>query len=251
MSDLQNTGTTEPVDIQTVESTVIPEVVEPEKVAEDTPAKTPEQIRIEELEREAKAKQRRIDRLTREKYERQARQEVAPTPEPEQQEPRYTEQDVDRIAAEKVARLQANQRANAIASEGEQLFPDFGDKVRAVTEEIALFDAKGLPTPFMEVVYDSDKPAAVLNYLGENPDEVAEIAAMSPARQARRIAQIEAKLDTKPAATTPKPAPKVSAAPEPIKPVKAAAQSDEPDINDTAAWIAWSNARDQSRRKKR
>lgn len=225
-------------EIKTGDAAVTPEVAEPEKVEE--PASKAEESAEQ---RALKAAQRRIDRLTRDKYELRARLEQSASRQPGQevaQEPRYTEQDIERVAAARIAAQQATERANSIASDGEKSFPDFGKKVRTVMEELPLFDAKGLPTPAMEAIYDAERPAALLHYLGEHPDIAAELADLTPVRQARRIALIERDLPapkTADAAKTPSP---VSKAPAPLKPGRPSSTSvKSPGDMSDAEWAAW------------
>jgi len=199
--------------------TETPEVVEPETTESEQPQKTPEQLRIEQLEREAKAKQRRIDRLTREKYEsRQVQPQQQPTQ--EQQEPKtLTPEDVEREVQNRLERERVNQRANDIAAKGEKEFKDFGEKVRIASEALPLFTQAGKPTAAMELIADCDKPHAVLHYLGDNPEIAEELADLTGVRLAKRIAQIESE------ASKPKSAPQPSKAPKPIEPGKPSAQT--------------------------
>lgn len=226
--------TPESIQIQTGDTAETPEVAEPEKAESDKPNEESAESRA------LKAAQRRIDRLTREKYELRARIEqtqARPPTQEQEQEAKYTEQDIQRVAEERLAAKQATDRANSIASEGEKSFPDFAVKVRTVMEELPLFDNKGMPTPVMEAIYDADKPAALLHYLGENPEIAAELAELSPVRQARRIALIERDL---PEPKESKPQSNVSKAPAPLKPGKPSSVSvKSPDAMSDAEWAAW------------
>lgn len=213
MNDVQ-VATPEATEIPSGASVENPEVTQPES-REGTPSKTPEQILKEEFERKERAMQKRIDRLTREKYQSRAQSQEPAQHEQAHEEPRYTEQDVRREAERQVRVREVTERANAIADEGLKSFKDFGEKMAVVLSELPLFQNDGLPTPAMEAIADTDKPAAVLHYLGENPDIAAEIADLSPARQALRIARIETQLASKPAPTA-----SVSKAPAPITPGK-------------------------------
>lgn len=228
----------DPSEIQSGDAAVAPEVAEPEKI-EDSAPKAEESAE----QRALKAAQRRIDRLTREKYELRAKLSQPasqPTEHESAQEPRYTEQDIERIAAERIAAKQATERANSIASDGEKSFPDFGEKVRAVMDELPLFDAKGAPTPAMEAIYDAERPAALLHYLGEHPDIAAELADLTPVRQARRIALIERDLPAPKTADAAKPPSPVSKAPAPLKPGRPSSTSvKSPGDMSDAEWAAW------------
>lgn len=246
-------GTPEPTEIQPGAATETPEVVDPEKSAEpETPVEKSEaEILREEFARKERQMQRRIDKLTKRVHETPYQQPTQTQQQPDQEpeQPRFTEQDVQRKAAEMLESERIAQRANDIAANGEKEFQDFGGKVRAVMSEVELFDRSGRMTPLMEVIAEADKPHAILNYLGENPDIAGEIADLSIARQARRIAQIEAELSRP---KDPPPPKAVSKAPKPIEPVKPGGRaSDEPPIEDTKAWIEWSNKQDALKRTRR
>lgn len=246
-------GTTEPTEIQTVVATESPEVVEPGKdaEAEQKAEKTEAEILREEKARIERQMQRRIDKLTKKLNEVSYQQPVQQQAQQQGQdadEPRYTEQEVQRKAAEMLEVRTIAQRANDIAASGEKEFADFGDKVRAVMSEVELFDQRGRMTPLMEIIAEADKPHAVLHYLGSNPEVAEELAALPLAKQARRLTQIEAEL----AKPKEPPAKQVSKAPKPIEPVKPAGRaSDEPPIEDTKAWIEWSNRQDALKRSRR
>lgn len=72
------------------------------------------------------------------------------------------------------------------------------------------FDELPLTRQIAEALVESDAPAKLMAYMAGNPEEVARIAGLSPARQAAEIGKLEARLAA---------APKPSAAPPPIKPI--------------------------------
>jgi len=166
--------------------------------------------------------QKRIDRLTREKYQLKAELDVIKRQldggqtrsngvdrnqfESDQD---YIEAVVEQRLAEKEARLEGERSAKK------------RDKIFAEAEKLGDFDreefAEVTITPVMaEAIMESDVAAQLVLYLNNNPDEADDIAALPKARQAAAIGRIEARLegDTKPAKAVSK-----SAAPEPIKPV--------------------------------
>ena len=129
----------------------------------------------------------------------------------------FSEADIERIATERAADI-ARQRAigekvGRVLREGTKL-DGFNAAVDAVAEVVPFTDQKGKPTPFIEAVLDSDEPVALLKYLGDNPDEAEDLAALSPAQLGRRLAKLETKLASAKKQT--------SAAPAPIKPVAGA-----------------------------
>lgn len=224
------------------DAAVIPAVAEQVSEVPEQKAEKPE---VSDEAKKLQAMQRRIDRLTRDKYEMKAQLETRQPPKvetpPEQTRPLTQEEfdkAVERRAAEKAQLDAVKARADAIAEAGEKAFKDFGEKVRTVFQELPLFDRNGHQTPVMEAIADCDKPEAVLHYLGSNPDEAAEIAELTPARQARRIALIEQSLNAKPETTKTK-----SEVPKPLRAEKPAAAKGAPDPSDTAAWIRYENAR--------
>lgn len=104
------------------------------------------------------------------------------------------------------------QKRHKAFREKEQAFaaahPDYEDVAKAehvpITKEMA------------EVIIESDEAPAIAYYLGQNLEEAAAIAQMSPLAAARAIGRIEAKLSAKPPVQTAIPAKTVTKAPEPI-----------------------------------
>lgn len=110
----------------------------------------------------------------------------------------------------------------------------FVEKVTAFRADHPDFDqvvgnpALPLTQQVLDVVIDSDEPAAIAYYLGNNPQEAAAIAQMTPAQIGRAIGRIEAKLSAPlaaPAAAR-QPEPKtVTRAPPPVTTLSGAAPS--------------------------
>jgi hypothetical protein len=191
---------------------------------------TPEQKTIRAL-------QRRIDRLTAGKgaASREAellREQLAQV----QQKPGQDDEpkaidpsEIDRLASEKAKVLHQQQtiatRSAAVITAGKKL-PGFDAAVNAVAEEVPFTDRKGAPTPFIEAVLDTDEPAKVLHWLGNNPDEAAQFANLSPVQIGRRLAKIEERISREAKANT-------SGAPKPLEAVKGAGGGSK-DITDTS-----------------
>lgn len=226
------------------------EVAQPKEEGQE-PAKEPS-----EADRALAAKQRRIDRLTRERYEErgamnarfaelEARLNAREQPSDPVPSQGLTQQDIERRATEIASAQRFNDRCNDIVARGQKsMGEEFTKAVSVLNEEGALFSQNSKPTPLLEAILDSDAPEALIAHLGKNPDLAAELADLSPLRQAKRIGLLETEI-ANPKAREPSRAPKPL---EPVKPV--ASSSDEPDINDTAKWIAWSNRQDAKKRKR-
>jgi len=84
------------------------------------------------------------------------------------------------------------------------------------------FDSLPLTTAIAAAVVDSDIPAQLMHYMASNPDEVAEISKLSPARQAAAIGRMEAKVAQSPA---------ISKAPPPLKAVGTRGSSGSNDLS--------------------
>lgn len=205
-------------------------------------------------EKEAKALRRRVDRLTKARYEGEARarqleeelqryRAQQPQDQHGQDSPRQLgPQDVERQAREIVAAERFNAKCNEVARLGDEQYPDFGEKLKELGNEATLFNKDGRPEPLMEAILDVDDPAALIYHLGANPDVAAEIAELSPRQQVRRLAVIELQLKSAPKEQKPAsaPAPAVTKAPPPIQPNRSASGqfTKDPDAMTDAEWWA-------------
>jgi flagellar motor protein MotB len=176
--------------------------------------------------------QRRIDQLTREKYEERRQseslaQQLAQYQQPtEQQSP--SAPDIDKLVEQRLAEKSFNEACNRVFQEGVKADPKFEQNLRT------LQSVGEVSKDFLEVVTDMDEGHKVLNYLGANPDEADAILSLPPLKQARALAKLEASI-SKPAS-----APPVSKAPPPISPVGSKAAPVVPDsFATTADYIAW------------
>ncbi|MDF8361930.1 hypothetical protein [Achromobacter anxifer] len=236
---MENVSQAAPVEAAQIHSTD-PATIAPAQAEPGAPEGNadPQKPELTPAEREARALKRRVDRLTREKYETQAElQQLRQRPaEPQDDATQLTEQEVNR-RAQQIAEARAfNDRCNEVDRVGRKEFPDFSAKFAELSAEIPTFTEKGA-TPFMEAILDSDNPAALIHHLGSNPDLAAELADLTPRQQVRRLALIEHEMGAKELP------PKTSSAPKPIQPVKPAATAAGPDPSkDPEAWIAWRNA---------
>jgi len=230
---------TEQATVEVVSTEVIP-------ANEAAPATLPDEPEVKvdekatETEKVSKALQRRIDRLTREKYQLRAENEQLRAPRQAEQDSQPDERDVETRAQEIARELtevkEFNKHCDDVYEKGMKASKKFADAFKEFSEEIGgAFDAQGKPSNVMSAVLDADEPHKLVIYLADKPELAAELADLTPARQIRRIAQIEKEMGE---VTIPKP----SNAPKPAQPVKAATGSDsEPDPKDTKRWIEWEN----------
>lgn len=168
-----------------------------------------------EAEKEFRRMQRRLEKAQRNNYKLHAElEQLRSQPRQEQTEHEQPTEDRIRQEAKRMVEIERiNARCDDIVAEGVKKFKGFDNSVKAIQEEAPLFDQRGAPTALLEAVLDADKPAELLHYLGSNPDLAAELADLSPVRQAKRIGQIELEM---------REAKKPSGAPKPLEPVKQA-----------------------------
>lgn len=168
---------------------------------------------------------KRIDELTREKYDAQRErdywreQAIRNQRQPEQRQEQASQQDEASdeptmeqhgwdVAAytkalydwHKQRDTKAAQKAKEAESQQERA-KRYQDSVQAFAETHPdFYDVfhGGLPVsePMAEAITETDNPAAIAYYLGQNPEEAARIAAMSPTGASRAIGRIEAKLES-------------------------------------------------------
>ena len=168
--------------------------------------------------------ERRLGRVTAARYQaeaeaRQLREQLArfeqqAQPQGEEQSQR---QQVDpyRLAEEIATAKLVTDKSNSTFHDGVKTYGEsFKASVANVIEEAGpLINERGFPTALGEAVLDSEKPAALLHYLGKNPDVAESLQGLTAAQLGRRIAAIEQKMTS--------PEPRRSNAPPPLEPVKA------------------------------
>ena len=232
------------------------EVATPEVgVQEPQDAKEEVKPQLSPAEKEAAAKQRRIDRLTRERYQRDAeneqlRREVEQLRNrPDEQQDNSTGQRLTDDQARRAIEVRARelvetqsiyQKTDVVSKKlekalGADLDDFYGDIKAAGVSGVSL----------VRSAIELDSPAEVLAFLGKNPDEMDKVLDMNPNKQATYLGRIEARIEAE-KKQTPR-----SSAPTPLTPVKGSASSNEPDMANTAAWIKWSNERDALKNKRR
>lgn len=224
------------------------------------PEKTAEQREMARL-------RRRIDSLTRQKYELRAA--VSPAQQQQQQQ-QNTEADDDEPVSMTRAELQRH-----IAEQAKQLAPALtqqqavADRRQGIVTSLAkewgaekfdtlasdlddvfggLADRSGMPKPATDAIFESDNPKGLIEYLTDpdNVEEAERIATMSPIQAGRAIARIEDKITA--AGKAGKPKPSSAAAPLEAPRNGAGKTSSMPDPSNTKAYIVWANAQEQAKR---
>ena len=213
-------ATTEPVATPQGET---PAPAEVQKEAE--PAKTFTQAELDAIVQKEKAKAARIAesramKARIEALERNLQQQAQPS-----QQPQNTDRptranfasDDDYVEAMADWKLEQRDKATRAARETQQR-TELANRTEAVYSEAErlpgfdrdAFDSLPLTPAIAAALVDSDVSAKLMHYMAQNPEEVAKIANLPPARQAAAIGRMEAKVDV---------APPVSNAPPPMKPV--------------------------------
>lgn len=226
--------------------------------AEQQKEKTAEQ-------REMARMRRRIDSLTRQKYQLQA----AATPAHQQQQQHADENDDEPVSmtrsemqrhiaeqAKQLAPALTQQRAVAEKREGivASLEKAWGaEKFNTLASDLddvfdGLADRSGAPKPATDAIFESDNPKGLIEYLTDpdNVEEAERIATMSPTQAGRAIARIEDKIAA--AGKAGKPKPSNAAAPLEAPRNGAGKTSSMPDPSNTKAYIAWANAQERAQR---
>lgn len=196
--------------------------------AEARPVKTAEQRELESLRRKNTKHERSNYRLHQEMEQLRAR-----LPEP-QGEAQPGQVDPVALADHIATAREVAKQSNDVVKEGQKRFAaTWAASLAAVLDEAGpLIDSKSmLPTPLGEAILDSKDPSALLHHLGSDPSLAAELADLSPAKLGRRLAQIEAQMET------PKPKP-ASNAPPPINPLNGNASPNvfDPETSDFASY---------------
>lgn len=241
---------------------------QPEPAPEtQTDVDTTEQAKTNDDEdhRVPKGVQKRIDRLTQEKYrlraelemlrrgqqpqqqqeQRQVEQQAAPKLEQYQSIEEYLDALADFKAAQKADKVfkerEAAERQSRQQSEQAKLHEGFTkqtEDARAVYDDFdEVVDNPDLPISqaMAEAIMRSKNGADVAYYLGKNPDEAFRLASLDPFSAAVEIGRIAAGI------VRPQPR-KASAAPPPIQPVGSRATPvTDPDKMSTDEWLKWRN----------
>lgn len=203
------------------------------KAAEEKKPQTPWfQTRIDKLTAEKYEKAREVENLRAELAAARNTGRVAEGAAPEAANGAPTTQaEIERLADQKARQITAEQRfneaCNSVYTKGTEEYTDFKDAV-------ATLNMVGVTTPeFLSIVTDMPEAHKILHHLGNNPDDAARIAGLSPTKQAYELARIEASLGVKKSVP-------ISKAPAPISTIdgrgKAMAALDDPKIP-TDKWM--------------
>lgn len=246
----------EPAETQAVavESTETEQPAEPsEKAEEPKKEKTPEEREIARL-------RRRVDSLTRQKYELKA---VAPQRQDTQasdDEPvtlsraelaKYVSEQAKQLAPEMNQQQAEIERRQGVVSSlakswGQEKFDELANELDDAFG--GLTDSRGAPKPATDAIFEADDPKAVIEFLTDpdNADEAERIARLSPIQAGKAIAKIELKIAEAKSKAKPKP----SNAPSPIESVRGGGvvPNGMPDPSNTKAYIAWANAQERASR---
>lgn len=223
-------------------------VVEPEVVVAETegdpPVDPPVVAATPEPEPKPAVPDWRIDQVTKlrsKARELQAELDRYKAQAPADPAPRPAAEEIDRLANERAQTLAAQAAFNAqcdqVAQAGQKAYPDFQQKIHALTQLIDQSDPESRQSynRFLEVAIATGEGEKLLHQLGSAPDEAARLMGLSPVRMAVEMAKM---------ATAP--SPQVSSAPKPINPLTNRGISHEaidpadPDRADrlsTAQWI--------------
>jgi hypothetical protein len=178
------------------------------------PAKTGEQLRIDELTRRLRETERRYERVLRIAESNRPSQ---PTPPQPAQEPRktlkdfnfdeaaharYLEERVSQVADKVVEAKLSERQKQLAAAERQAKFEakerDFAKTVEDYDEVTEIGDPNApnwvCSEPMAEVIEESDEGPALKYYLAQNPDEALKLYRMSPAQAGRAMALLETRL---------------------------------------------------------
>jgi hypothetical protein len=223
----------------------------PEITAPETQVETQAEPESEEDkgDKAIKAMQKRIDRRTRDLYAERAQREQLEREVAALRQPKdpaeTTEVDVEALATKKAAEIaeqrDISQRVQSMLANGKAL-EGFEGAVSTAVEDLGLLDSKGKPTALLKVFLEADAPHEVLYHLGRNPDVAGEFDGLTPTQAARRLAKLEVELEKAKA-------PKVSAAPKPLKPVNGGSTSEpDPSAMTDKQFAAWRKQQIAARR---
>ena len=183
--------------------------------------------------------QKRIDELTREKWEARRAADAATalaesmrnrqseTGETKPAQPADIEALVTRRAAEMREVEAFNEACNTTYRKGKESLPDFDEAVKGY-QLLGGLDGK---RDFLEAVNSLPNGSEIFYHLGKNLDEGAHVLSLTPVKMALELTKLSQKLSK---------APPVSKAPAPIKPLGGAATHDgDPMKMSTSDWIKW------------
>lgn len=224
--------------------------------------KTPEEREIARL-------RRRVDNLTRQRYERDAQlqqlqtqqpsrnnvdQHESQDDEPVQLSKRELQDLIDKRAKELAPTIKQQDAEiehrkavvqNLSKAWGQEKFDSLASDLDAAFEGLA--DRSGKPKPATDAIFESEDPASLIEYLAdpENAEEAEAIARMDHLKAGRAVAKLELKLAAQKDDARPQP----SKAPQPLEPARGKGTvNTAPDPKDTKAWMKWANEQERKSR---
>jgi predicted RNase H-like nuclease (RuvC/YqgF family) len=252
----------QPVADQLDQSTESTQEAQEAKEQPEKKEKTPEEREIARL-------RRRVDSLTRQRYERDAQlqqlqsqqpsrnngdQHESQDDEPVQLSKRELQDLIDRRAKELAPTIKQQDAEiehrkavvqNLSKAWGQEKFDSLASDLDAAFEGLA--DRSGKPKPATDAIFESEDPASLIEYLAdpEHAEEAEAIARMDHLKAGRAIAKLELKLAAKKDEAKPQP----SRAQPPIEPARGRGTvNTAPDPRDTKAWMKWANEQERNSR---
>jgi len=218
--------------------------------------------------------QRKIDRLTREKYELEAKLQAAlakpaggEKPEPAaaaandgkpqaenfDTHDEYVEALVDWKANQREAAKREQEQRDSETKKQQATVDSWNQRVEAARKAHADYDDVmadadvELPPLVVDALMDSDHGGELAYWLASNREEAERIAKLSPVAAVRKLGEIEAGLRSTPSSPQPKP---VTKAPKPVTPVAAGTASPVPSSSDldTDDFAAYEQARRRTKK---
>ena len=239
-----------------IEETQEPEQEQPKEETEQEKYSKRVQKRIDKLEWEKNEERRRAYALEQELEQLRSGKQQQKQPESHQGQPspddfpagRYDPDYLVALTEYKIQQSIDNLQKSANVSEQRKLIELQQEQARQTHDDYDDVTAELLEHPlandpvFNEAILSADNVASVAYYLGKNPDELENLAAIrnNPSKMLKAIGRIEAKLESQPTLAQQKKA--VSNAPKPVSPVGSA--KPEPSIKDPSnmtqsEYIAW------------
>jgi len=175
--------------------------------------------------------QKRIDQLTREKYEarrqlEEAQKLIADHLKGDEGDRSSAPQDIDQLVNQRLSEVRFNDACNRVYQEGKKEFQDF-DASLAAFQQLG-----GLPQEFLHAVVDQPDSHKLLYTLSKDLNEAYRILSLPAFQQGRELERLSAKAA--------KPSKPVSSAPAPISPVDGPARSDvDPSKLSMDEWVKW------------
>ena len=201
------------------------------------------QKRIDKVTADKYAEQRRADELQKWKDDQLAKQAAEKAVKPKLEDFDYDEEEhnkavrqheIDQGVQAALAKKSAEAKAQQQQQDGEKVLSTFNERVEALGK--ADFDTKAnaipiLPNGVVDELMRSEQGAEIVYHLGSNLEIAESLAQMSPGRAMMEIGKLSTRLSAKPDI-------KPSAAPEPIVPIKSGSALSS-DIGDEMSMDEW------------